>query len=194
LIGETIASYRITAKQGSGGMGDVYRATDTRLGCEVAIKFSHEQFSDRFEREAHAVVALNHPNICTLYDVGPNFLVMEYVEGESPKGPLPRIEALRIARQTALPRRRPASFSARRPIFRRSAYSDGYLSYFGTYTIDQAKQTVTHHIRGASYPNWVDNNQVRFYRFKNNRLFLSTPALVLNGQSLEYVLIWERVR
>lgn len=81
MIGETIRSYRITTKLGAGGMGDVFRATDTRLGREVAIKFSSERFSDRFEREARAVAALNHPNICTLYDVGPSYLVMELVEG-----------------------------------------------------------------------------------------------------------------
>jgi serine/threonine protein kinase len=60
-----------------------------------------ERFSERFKLEAKAVAALNHPNICTLHDVGPNYLVMEYIEGESPKGPLPLDEALRIARQIA---------------------------------------------------------------------------------------------
>jgi Tol biopolymer transport system component len=80
-------------------MGEVYRAHDARLNREVAIKVSSEQFTDRFEREARAVAALNHPNICTLYDVGPNYLVMEYVEGETLRGPLPLDEALRIARQ-----------------------------------------------------------------------------------------------
>jgi serine/threonine protein kinase len=82
-------------------MGQVYRAHDTRLNREVAIKVSTEQFSDRFEREARAVAALNHPNICTLFDIGPDYLVMEYVEGENLKGPLPLDEALRIARQIA---------------------------------------------------------------------------------------------
>jgi Tol biopolymer transport system component len=82
-------------------MGEVYRAADSRLGRDVAIKVSAAQFTERFEREARAVAALNHPNICTLHDVGPNYLVMEYVEGESPKGPLPLDEALRIARQIA---------------------------------------------------------------------------------------------
>src|SRR6185295_14152202 len=62
-------------------MGEVYLALDPRLGREVAIKVSSAQFPERFEREARAVAALNHPNICTLYDVGPNYLVMEYVEG-----------------------------------------------------------------------------------------------------------------
>jgi serine/threonine protein kinase len=101
MIGETIGPYRITAKLGAGGMGEVYRAHDPRLGRDVAIKVSAAQFSERFEREARAVAALNHPNICHLYDVGPNYLVMELVEGESPKGPLPVDEALAIAWQIA---------------------------------------------------------------------------------------------
>ncbi len=63
-------------------MGQVFSATDTRLARLVAIKISDERFSDRFEREARAIAALNHPHICTLYDVGPNYLVMELVEGE----------------------------------------------------------------------------------------------------------------
>src|SRR6202049_593038 len=71
------------------------------MGRDVAIKVAAERFSDRFSREVHAIAALNHPNICTLYDVGPNYLVMELVEGEAPKGPLPVEEALRIARQIA---------------------------------------------------------------------------------------------
>ena len=59
----------------------MYRARDPRMGREVAIKLSDERFSDRFSREVHAVAALNHPNICHLYDVGPDYLVMELVEG-----------------------------------------------------------------------------------------------------------------
>jgi serine/threonine protein kinase len=82
-------------------MGEVYRAHDSRLNRDVAIKVSTAQFSERFEREAKAIAALNHPNICQIYDVGPNYLVMEYIEGESPKGPMPLDEALRIARQIA---------------------------------------------------------------------------------------------
>jgi Tol biopolymer transport system component len=80
-------------------MGEVYRARDTRLNRDVAIKVSSEQFSDRFSREAHAVAALNHPNICTLYDVGPDYLVMEYVEGKPLEGPLPVADVLRVADQ-----------------------------------------------------------------------------------------------
>jgi serine/threonine protein kinase len=64
-------------------MGEVFRATDTRLGRSVAIKTSQQQFSDRFNREARAISSLNHPHICTLYDVGPNYLVMELCEGET---------------------------------------------------------------------------------------------------------------
>src|SRR5580704_2080811 len=99
--GARVGPYEILALIGAGGMGEVYRAHDPRLNRDVAIKVSRERFSDRFEREARAVASLNHPNICHLYDVGPNYLVMEYIEGEAPKGPLPLEEALRIARQIA---------------------------------------------------------------------------------------------
>jgi serine/threonine protein kinase len=99
--GEQLGPYQILAPIGEGGMGKVYRARDPRLNRGVAIKVSQERFSDRFEREARAVAALNHPNICTLYDVGPNYPAMELIEGESPKGPLPLEEAMRIARQIA---------------------------------------------------------------------------------------------
>ena len=88
-VGERLGPYEIIELIGAGGMGEVYRARDPRLDRDVAIKVSQERFSDRFEREARAVAALNHPNICTLYNVGPNYLVMELIEGESPKGPLP---------------------------------------------------------------------------------------------------------
>src|SRR6202030_1680945 len=79
--GTIVGPYEIVAPIGAGGMGEVYKATDTRLDREVAIKVSAEHFSERFEREARAVAALNHPNICAVYDVGPNYLVMELVEG-----------------------------------------------------------------------------------------------------------------
>ena len=92
-----LGPYEILAPIGAGGMGEVYRARDTRLDRMVAIKISKEKFSERFEREARAVAALNHPNICTLYDVGPNYLVMEFVEGEPLKGPLPLDQALQYA-------------------------------------------------------------------------------------------------
>ena len=81
--GTHLGPYRIEAQLGAGGMGKVFRAIDTRLGRAVAIKTCLEQFSERFHREALAISALNHPHICTLYDVGPNYLVMELVEGET---------------------------------------------------------------------------------------------------------------
>ena len=79
--GDQLGPYEILGLIGAGGMGEVYRARDPRLGRNVAIKISAERFSERFDREARAVAALNHPNICTLYDVGPDYLVMEYVQG-----------------------------------------------------------------------------------------------------------------
>src|ERR1700691_5594342 len=99
--GAKLGPYEILSRLGVGGMGEVWKARDTRLDRIVAIKVSREKFSDRFEREARAVAALNHPNICTLHDVGPDYLVMEFIEGESPRGPMPLDEALRIARQLA---------------------------------------------------------------------------------------------
>lgn len=97
--GTRLGPYEITAPLGAGGMGEVYKARDTRLNRIVAIKVSNEQFSERFEREAHAVAALNHSNVCTLHDVGPNYLVMEYIEGVPLKGPLPLQQALKYAAQ-----------------------------------------------------------------------------------------------
>ena len=81
--GERLGPYEIHARIGAGGMGEVYKARDTRLGRDVAIKVSAAEFSERFEREARTIAALNHPNICTLYDVGPNYLVMELVQGRT---------------------------------------------------------------------------------------------------------------
>ena len=104
--GVSLGPYRIESKVGEGGMGEVFRAIDTRLGRAVAIKATHERFSARFEREARAISSLNHPNICTLYDVGPNYLVMELVEGETiaarlKNGLLPVKTALLYASQIA---------------------------------------------------------------------------------------------
>jgi serine/threonine protein kinase len=79
--GELLGNYEIVELLGSGAMGEVYRARDSRLDRQVALKVSGEQFSERFQREARAIAALNHPNICAIYDVGPNYLVMELVEG-----------------------------------------------------------------------------------------------------------------
>ena len=107
--GTRFGPYEVTAKIGEGGMGEVYQATDTRLGRTVAIKVlpehvaSDPDLKQRFEREARTVAALNHPHICTLYDIGQeggtNFLVMEYLEGETlderlARGPLPLGDAV----------------------------------------------------------------------------------------------------
>ena len=104
--GDKLGPYEIIAFLGAGGMGEVYRARDTRLNRDVAIKFSDAQFSERFEREAQAIAALNHPNICQIYDIGPNYLVMELIEGApivssvQPRALSP-VEALRLGTQMA---------------------------------------------------------------------------------------------
>ena len=98
-VGDTLGPYKILELVGAGGMGEVWKARDTRLDRMVAIKRSKAEFSDRFAREAKAIAALNHPNICQLYDVGPDYLVMEYVEGAPLKGPLPLNKAVAYAGQ-----------------------------------------------------------------------------------------------
>jgi Tol biopolymer transport system component len=116
LIGQTLSHYRVTAALGSGGMGEVYRATDTNLGRDVAIKVLPPEVAEdperlgRFKREAHLLAALNHPNIAAIYGLeeadGKPFLALELVEGEDLKerlarGPIPVDEALEIATQVA---------------------------------------------------------------------------------------------
>lgn len=105
-LGTQLGPYEIVAAIGAGGMGEVYRAHDSRIGREVAIKVSAEQFTDRFSRAIRAVAALNHSNIATLYDVGPDYLVMELVEGLTladriKEGAIPLDESIEIARQIA---------------------------------------------------------------------------------------------
>ena len=104
--GSQLGPYKIEQQIGQGGMGLVFRALDTRLGRHVAIKTSREEFSERFNREARAIASLNHPHICSLYDAGPNYLVMELLEGEPldtriKKGPLPIGETMRYGAQIA---------------------------------------------------------------------------------------------
>src|SRR3954452_25633851 len=100
-----IAHYRITSKLGEGGMGAVYRATDTKLGREVAIKVLPESFAadpdrlGRFTREAQVLASLNHPNIAAIYGVEDRALVMELVDGETLRGPLPFAQVLAIVHQ-----------------------------------------------------------------------------------------------
>src|SRR4026209_2501717 len=97
--GDSIGPYQVGARIGRGGRGEVFQAHDPRLGRDVALKVSYEAFTDRFTREARTIAALNHTNICHLYDVGPNYLVMEYVEGSDLHGPLDLDDALLIFRQ-----------------------------------------------------------------------------------------------
>ncbi|MDP2997547.1 MAG: serine/threonine-protein kinase [Bryobacterales bacterium] len=97
--GDRFGPYTLISPVGEGGMGEVWKARDTRLDRTVALKVSKADFSERFEREARAVAALNHPNICTLHDVGPNYLVMELIEGAPLKGPLPVEKAVEYAGQ-----------------------------------------------------------------------------------------------
>src|SRR5216684_2984993 len=97
--GTRLGPYEIIAPIGAGGMGEVYKARDTRLDRVVAVKVSKDQFTERFTREAKASAALNHPNICCLHDVGPNYLVMEFIDGIPLAGPMPVEKALEYARQ-----------------------------------------------------------------------------------------------
>src|SRR5262245_15389912 len=101
--GSRLGPYEILGLLGAGGMGQVYRAFDPRLHREIAIKIAAERFSERFDREVRAIATLNHPNICTIHDVGPNYLVTELVDGETLrewfKRGLPIEQNLEIARQ-----------------------------------------------------------------------------------------------
>jgi serine/threonine protein kinase len=114
--GDKLGPYEILNVIGAGGMGEVYRAHDPRMGRDVALKVSHEQFSARFDREVRAVAALSHPNICAIHDVGANYYVMELVDGPTladriSQGPIPIKKAL-TGKQV---RRHPLS---RRPLAR----------------------------------------------------------------------------
>jgi TolB-like protein/tRNA A-37 threonylcarbamoyl transferase component Bud32/Tfp pilus assembly protein PilF len=100
-VGDKLGPYEILALIGSGGMGEVYKARDPRLNRFVAIKLLKDDQNSRFQQEARAIAALNHPHICQIYDVGPDYLVMEYIEGQPLRGPMPIEEAVRLGRQIA---------------------------------------------------------------------------------------------
>ena len=105
--GSRLGPYEIVTPLGAGGMGEVYRARDTRLHRDVALKVLPDAFAAdpdrvrRFQQEARAVAALSHPHICQIFDVGPDYLVLEYVEGTPLRGPLPERDVIRIALQIA---------------------------------------------------------------------------------------------
>jgi len=106
-VGTKLGPYEILSPLGAGGMGEVYRAKGTKLKRDVALKVLPEAFASdpermaRFQREAEVLASLNHPNIAQIYGVEERALVMELVEGESPKGPMPFDEAWKIASQIA---------------------------------------------------------------------------------------------
>ena len=99
--GTRLGPYKIEALIGSGGMGEVYKAHDGRLNRAVAIKRLIADDASRFQSEARAIAAINHPHICQIYDVGPDYLVLEYLQGEPISGPVTRDEAVRLASQIA---------------------------------------------------------------------------------------------
>lgn len=99
--GDRLGPYEILALLGTGGMGEVWKARDTRLNRIVAIKCLKVQHGARFEQEARAIAALNHSHICQIFDIGPDYLVLEFVEGVPLEGPMPMRDALQVALQIA---------------------------------------------------------------------------------------------
>jgi TolB-like protein/tRNA A-37 threonylcarbamoyl transferase component Bud32 len=99
--GIQLGPYVLLSQLGAGGMGEVWKARDTRLNRIVAVKRLKSKHSTRFEQEARAIAALNHPNICQIFDIGPDYLVLEYIEGAPLAGPAPVAKAIRLAKQIA---------------------------------------------------------------------------------------------
>ena len=98
-VGGTVGPYALVARIGAGGMGEVWKAHDPRLDRSVAIKRLSPEHAQRFAQEARAIAALNHPNICQIHDVGPDYLVLEYIDGTPLMCPYPISEAVRLADQ-----------------------------------------------------------------------------------------------
>jgi serine/threonine protein kinase len=101
IAGFPLGPYVLLSPIGAGGMGEVWKARDTRLDRVVAVKRLKDQHSARFEQEARAIAALNHPHICQIFDIGPDYLVLEYIEGQPLKGPQSVEESVRLATQIA---------------------------------------------------------------------------------------------
>src|SRR5262252_8841338 len=99
--GAHLGPYLLLAPIGAGGMGEVWKARDSRLGRVVAVKRLKERPSARLKQEARAIAALNHPHICQIHDIGPDYLVLEYIEGQPLKGPQAVDKAVRLATQIA---------------------------------------------------------------------------------------------
>ena len=157
MIGTTLSHYRITAKLGEGGMGEVYRAHDERLDRDVAIKVLPEEVAQdearlaRFEREAKLLASLNHTNIATLYGLeeheGQSFLVMELAEGETlaeviKKGPIPIDDALPIALQISEGLEAAHEQGMRYMVVPTAASVDGYAAFGASITKNAYKQTI----------------------------------------------------
>ena len=99
--GTRLGPYEIVAFIGEGGMGEVWKARDTRLDRTVAIKRVKGECGIRFQQEARAIAGLNHPHVCQIYDIGPDYLVLEHLEGKPLGGPLAHSEAVRVALEIA---------------------------------------------------------------------------------------------
>src|SRR6516164_755615 len=100
-VSDKLGPYEIVAPLGAGGMGEVWKARDTRLDRIVGVKCLKSRHAARFQQEARAIAALNHPHICQIYDVGPDYLVLEYIEGAPLRGPIPLEAAMKLALQIA---------------------------------------------------------------------------------------------